>query len=87
MADKSGMKRTTLKLTKHGRQYMFRYVTGDEDRIIGEIMRHADDARSDVNWIDAATLSCQVASAAAVDCLEACGLCGDSEGETETEAV
>ncbi len=87
MTDKFGMKKTTLKLAKRGRRYMFRYVTGDEDRIIGEIMRHADDTHSDIDWMDAATLSCQVASAAAADCLEACGLHGDSEGEIETETA
>ena len=87
MTDRPGMKRTTLKLTKHGRRYLFRYVTGDEDRIIGEIMRHADDTCSDVDWVDAATLSCQVAGAAAADCLEACGLAGNSEGEAEAEAA
>lgn len=81
------MKRTTLKLTKRGQRYVFRYVTGDESRVITEIMRHADDAQSDVDWMDAATLSCQVASTIAADCLEACGLSDNIEGETEAKTA
>lgn len=57
----------TLSLTKDGARYVFSYPPGCESDILGEILRLANDARSEVDWLDAATLSSQVVRAASGD--------------------
>lgn len=62
------MTRRTLNLDKNGHKYVFRYVPGEEDEVITEIMQLADDKRTDLDWLDAARLSFRVAQYTALDC-------------------
>jgi len=58
----------TISLVKGGHKYIFRYSSGCEDEVVDEIMRLAEDPRSDLDWLDAATLSFQITQYAAEDC-------------------
>lgn len=58
----------TLSLVKGGHKYVFRYSPGCEDDIVDAIIELAEDDRSPVDWLDAATLSYQVTQNAAQDC-------------------
>lgn len=62
------MTRRTLSLTKGPNTYLFRYSSGCEDAIVEEFMRLADDDETDLDWLDAATLSFQVVQYAATAC-------------------
>ncbi|MDY6913487.1 MAG: hypothetical protein SVT52_03405 [Planctomycetota bacterium] len=62
------MKTNKLSLAKGGCRYLFRYSSGCEDQIINEIIRLADDSETNLTWLDAATLSLQVAQRAATEC-------------------
>ncbi len=62
------MSMRTVSLTKGSDTYLFRYSTGCEDAIVDEFMRLADDDQADMDWLDAATLSFQVARHAATAC-------------------
>jgi hypothetical protein len=55
----------TLSLAKAGHRYVFRYSPGCEEAVMDQIMRLAEDAECDFDWLDAATLSLQVACFAA----------------------
>lgn len=59
-----------LSLIKGGHKYVFRYSQGCEDDIVDEIMRLAEDPWTNLDWLDAATLSFQVTHYAAVDCAD-----------------
>lgn len=59
------MKLSTLSFAKNGHTYIFRYMPGMEDIMVDEIMRMAEDSESDLDWLDAATLSFQIAQEAA----------------------
>ena len=61
------MAHKTLTLVKSGHKYVFRYSVGSENEIVDEIARLAKDPETDLDWLDAATLSFQVAQDAAVD--------------------
>ena len=61
------MKTRELSLVKDGEEYVFRYESGREDEVIDEILRHARDVRSPLDWTDAARLSFQVAQLATTD--------------------
>lgn len=50
-----------LSLVKGGHRYIFRYDGGCESQVIDAIMALADDPRTHVDWLDAATLGFQVA--------------------------
>lgn len=63
----------TLILDKGGRKYVFRYTPGSEGQVMDQLWRLAEDGRTDLDWLDAATgvfqVLCQAArssSAAAV---------------------
>jgi len=60
----------TLTLAKGGHKYVFRYAPGYEDDVVDEIMRLAEDAQTNLDWLDAATLSFQVAHYAADGCCD-----------------
>ena len=62
------MNAKTLTLVKAGHKYIFRYPQGGENEIVDSIIEMAEDARTNLDWLDAATLSFQVAQGAAVDC-------------------
>ena len=62
------MMKHVLCLAKDGEKYVFRYRPGDEGRIVDEIMYQADRQGGSLDWMDAATLSFQVAQNAAIDC-------------------
>ena len=55
-----------LCLEKDGRKFVFRYRHGEETDILDELARLADDPGSDIDWVDAATLSFQAAHHAAL---------------------
>jgi hypothetical protein len=57
----------TLTLAKGDHRYLFRYGDGAEDDIVDAIMRLAEDADCNLDWLDAAALSFQVAHYAAQD--------------------
>lgn len=50
-----------LSLVKGRHCYIFRYDAGGEGEVIDAIMALADDPRSPLGWLDAATLGFQVA--------------------------
>ena len=62
------MNTKTLSLVKDGHKYVFRYTAGSENHIVDEIIRLAEDSDSNLDWLDAATLSFQVARNAAMEC-------------------
>lgn len=55
----------TLILDKGERKYVFRYTAGSEGRVMDQLWRLAEDASSDLDWLDAATLTFQVLCRAA----------------------
>lgn len=57
----------TLTLVKGGQKYIFRYSPGMENPIVDEIVRLAEDPQTNLDWLDAATLSFQVAQGAAIE--------------------
>lgn len=61
----------TLTLGKGPRKYVFCYHSGCEQQIIDEIVRQVEDARSDLDWFDAAMLSFQITSYTAGECIQA----------------
>jgi len=63
----------TLTLVKGEHKYILRYASGNEDDVVEELMRLADDPRANLDWLDAATLSFQVAHSAAADCFRVLG--------------
>ena len=63
----------TLTLVKGEQKYVFRYESGGEDDLVTELMHLADDPRTDLDWLDAATLSFQAAHGAAADCFQELG--------------
>ena len=65
------MTRREISLAKGGHDYVFRYLPGEEDRILDEITRLARDAGTDLDLTDAATLGFQVAQNVAIDCCTA----------------
>lgn len=65
------MNTRSLSLIKGGHRYVFRYSPGCEDDIVDAIMALAEDDRTPLDWLDAATLSFQVTQYAAADCQEA----------------
>lgn len=62
------MNTKTLSLVKGGHKYVFRYAPGSENQMVDEIVRLAEDADCNLDWLDAATLSFQVARNAAMEC-------------------
>ena len=62
------MNTKTLSLVKDGHKYVFRYTAGSENHVVDEIIRLAEDSDSNLDWLDAATLSFQVARNAAMEC-------------------
>lgn len=61
--------RRTLVLDKGGHQYVLRYAPGCEESVMDELARLAEDPDSQLDWLDAAAMSFQVAHDTAGDCL------------------
>jgi len=61
------MIKRTLSFEKQGQAFIFRYLPGGEDSIIDAVMELAESADCPQDWLDAATISFQVAHVAAVD--------------------
>ena len=61
------MTKRTLSFEKQGQTFIFRYPAGGEDAVIDAIMELAESADCSLDWLDAATISFQVAHVAAVD--------------------
>jgi len=55
----------TLRFTKDGQYYIFRYRYDMQDEMIDHIMDMAESGEYNVDWLDAATLSFQIAQHAA----------------------
>lgn len=53
------MKKTKqqLVLNKAGEKYIFRYETGQEDKLLDALIEQAKDNRTNFDWFDAAVLS------------------------------
>ena len=49
-----------LTLLKKGEYYVFRYLPGEEARMISVLMEKAQDPKSPIDWFDAAVLSHQM---------------------------
>ncbi len=62
----SRMTTQILSLDKDGHSYVFRYSPGSEDETVDEIMRLAGDANTNLDWMDAAKLSFQIAQQLAI---------------------
>jgi len=54
-----------LTFAKDGHTFVFRYAPGCEDEVVDEIMQLAEDEDCTLDWLDAATLSFQIAQHAA----------------------
>jgi hypothetical protein len=55
----------TIAFAKTGHHYIFRYGPGMEEIVIDQIMSLAENHECDLDWLDAATLSFQIAWKAA----------------------
>lgn len=62
------METRTISLKKDGQTYIFRYTPGCEDKLVEQFEYLAEDDRSDLDWVDAAQLSFQLASEVADKC-------------------
>ncbi len=60
----------TLCFTKDDNTYLFRYRLGLEDAMVDEIMQMAESREHSLDWLDAATLSFQIAQATALHCTQ-----------------
>ena len=56
----------TLQFRKEDQYYVFRYVRGRESDVMAAITHAAEDTRINLDWMDAARLSFQVARNAVV---------------------
>ena len=54
-----------LQMHKGGDTYLFRYAEGCEDRVMDELIQLAEDDQHTLDWLDAATLSYELARRAA----------------------
>jgi hypothetical protein len=54
------MEQRTLTFQKNGHTFLFRYLAGQEQCIVDEIMDLAQSPRCPLDWIDAATISFQI---------------------------
>ncbi len=59
------MRMRNITFAKDGHTFVFRYAPGHEDEVVDEIMRLAEDEDCSLDWLDAATLSFQIAQSAA----------------------
>lgn len=59
------MSKRLLTFSKAGHSFLFQYPVGCEDEIVGRLMQLAEDPDCPMEWLDAATLSFQVAQYAA----------------------
>ena len=55
------MKAKTIRFAKEGHHYIFRYSPGMQDELIDQVMDFAENPDCNIDWLDAATLSFQVA--------------------------
>jgi len=69
------MKTGTIKFTKGGHHYVFRYRRDMQDEMIDHIAALAADDEYNIDWLDAATMSFRIAQKAA---------CGDSDVLTQS---
>ena len=61
----------TISLTKGEHRYLFRYVDGSECDVLEAVSDLAADPSSNFDWLDAASLSFQITSEQAANCLKA----------------
>ena len=55
----------TMRFTKDGQHYIFRYRHDMQDEMIDHMMDMAESSAYNIDWLDAATLSFQIAQHAA----------------------
>lgn len=55
----------TVRFNKRGQHYIFRYRNDMQDELISHITTLAESREHDLDWLDAATLSFQIAQQAA----------------------
>ena len=56
----------TVRFAKSGQNFIFRYRNDMQDEMIDHIMGLAESSEYNVDWLDAATLSFQIAQHAAI---------------------
>lgn len=61
------MNMQTLSMTAGGQHYLFRYESGQEDRVVDEVMRLADDPETPFGWPEAAQMCFRAVHSATVD--------------------
>ncbi|MGC9454402.1 MAG: hypothetical protein ACP5HU_06010 [Phycisphaerae bacterium] len=61
------MNMRTLAATAGNHHYVFRYAPGQEDRVVDEVMRLADDPDTPFGWSDAARMCFQAVHTATQD--------------------
>ncbi len=61
----------TGSVSKAGQTYLFRYAPGQECAMLASLAELAQDPASGLDWLDVATLSFQVTSCQAKDCIDA----------------
>ena len=66
----------TMRFAKNGQNYIFRYRNDMQDEMIDYIMGLAESDEYNVDWLDAATLSFQIAQLAAT-----------GDGDTVTQSI
>ena len=80
------MSARVLSLAKGDHRYIFRYSPGNENQVVDEIMRLADDPQTNLDWLDAATLGFQVAHYTALGCQEAIKTVGRGPAQPRKDA-
>jgi hypothetical protein len=60
----------TVSLNKGSHRYVFRYAEGGECDVLESIADLAADEKNNFDWLDAATLSFQIASEQAANCIK-----------------
>ncbi len=61
------MEMRTLTTTVGPHHYVFRYAAGQEDHVVDEVMRLADDPRADFGWPEAARMCFEAVNAATAE--------------------
>lgn len=62
------MSTRVITLNKSGHQFVFQYARGFEQDVVEELTELADDPKSELDWLDVANLSFQLARNAGQDC-------------------
>ncbi len=83
MASKKAEKRV-LTIQKEGEQFIFRYLPGNEEKLLDSFVDLANDEERNFDWFDAAVLSFQLSKNLVEEADKI--LCPDSKG-SRTDAI